>query len=672
MDQSESLTKFEQYLRRRFPDRRTPQDYLSDLRQFVAVCPKAWRDVSKHDIDTFVDQQRARGLKTNTINRRVAALKTFFDFLAEETDDVNWPNPVHFKRHAGKRPRSLPRDLSDEDLQRVWAVIGSARDRAWFALMVRGGLRVGEVVGLKLEDRLAPPAGDHPARVRVLGKGGKERVILLAADAYTLLQAWLDERAADPQPFVFLNERGQPLSVSGVEWLLHGYGKQVGLDLTPHQLRHTYARQLTEAGMPITSLGKLMGHAQITTTQIYTSRADPDLSQAYQTAMGHLGEAPANQPFPPPSSPSAMAEPVLPAGDPALPGVSPLHGEAKQPDWQAWALHLPEPIRQASLDYVQQHWYAWPVRRRRARALNLLNELERLWGWFLDRRTLTQPGELSLNDLRAYQTDQQARHYAPGTINRRMDFLLGILRQQAEQEQPVDQSVFRLRYLRRPQSLPKHLSEAESQRLEAFLQQRLETSDPLQRLENACLYVLLHSGLRASECADLQLKDLDLPGQYLIVRQGKGQRDRLVYLSAVTCLAVQIYLQGASRPREDPVWLQPNGKPISAEWLRKHVAQVGQALGIKPLYPLRLRHTCATRLLNAGMDITRIQKYLGHEQVTTTMIYARVQDPTVERDYRQALRRIEQRSLPLSDQPIPVGNWPTPVVNVQDNLDDSV
>jgi integrase/recombinase XerC len=194
MDKRESLTKFEQFLRRRFPDRRTAKDYLSDIRQFAAVCPKDWREVSMHDIDSFVDQQRTRGLKTATINRRVAALKTFFDFLAEETGDLSWSNPVRFKRHAGKRPRCLPRDLSDADLQQVWAGIGSARDRAWFVLMVRGGLRVGEVVGLKLEDQLARPVGEHPARLRVLGKGGKERVVLLAAEAYALLQTWLAER----------------------------------------------------------------------------------------------------------------------------------------------------------------------------------------------------------------------------------------------------------------------------------------------------------------------------------------------------------------------------------------------------------------------------------------------------------------------------------------------
>lgn len=284
MDKSESLIKFEAYLRRRFPERRTPIDYLSDVRQFMAVCQKEWREVTMHDIDAFVDQQRMNHLGVATVNRRVAALKTFFDFLAEEEDDLSWANPVKYRRHAGKRPRNLPRDISDDDVEKVWNVITSKRDRAWFALMVRGGLRVGEVVLLKVKDVVRQPREGHPAQVRVQGKGQKERMVLLSADAYSVLQQWLDERGERPEANVFFNQHGQPLSANGIEWLLHGYGKQVGLKLTPHQLRHTFARQLTEAGMPITSVGKLLGHSQIATTQIYRwsrPRLSPGLPDCY-------------------------------------------------------------------------------------------------------------------------------------------------------------------------------------------------------------------------------------------------------------------------------------------------------------------------------------------------------------------------------------------------------
>ena len=668
MDRDESLQKFEQYLQRRFPERRTSKDYLSDLRQFVAFCQKPWREVSLHDIDAFVDQQRARGLQPATINRRVAALKTFFDFLAEETGDLSWPNPVRFKRHAGKRPHPLPRDLRDEDLERLWAVIPSARDRAWLVLMVRAGLRVGEVVTLELGDLLSEPQGQQPARLRVCGKGRKERLVLLSADAYAVLQAWLAERPPSQETALFLNERGRPLSANGIQWLLHGYGRQAGFDLTPHQLRHTFARQVTEAGMPVTSLGKLLGHAQITTTQIYTAGADPDLAHAYQSAMGRLES-------PPPQTPPADPAPLPPPPDPVLPAPASAAVEVpepQEPDWDHWAPQLPEPFRQASLDYVKRRYPTWPVRQRRGRALGLLSELHGLWTWFLAVRALSHPGQLSLQDLWAYQTDQQAKGYAAGTINRRTDYLLGIARQLADREQPLDNSVFRLRYLPRPQSLPRHLSEAESQTLEAFLQAEARQADLRKRLRAACLLLMLNSGLRSGECVALHFQDLDLSGKRLIVRQGKGQRDRLVYLSESTGQAIQAYLQGAQRSPSDPLWQYPNGKPMSQAWLAGQVAKVGQALGMEPLYPHRLRHTCATRLLNAGMEITRIQKLLGHERISTTMIYARVQDATVEADYRRALRQIEQRQMPLSGQPVPVEEWPTQVIKVPETLDNSV
>jgi len=681
MDKQESLTKFRKYLERRFPKRRTPIDYLSDLRQFMVVCQKPWQEVNMHDIDEFVDQQRAKGLKQATVNRRVAALKTFFDFLAEESGDLSWPNPVRYKRHAGKRARQLPRDLRDEEVEQLWSVIHSARDRAWFALMLRAGLRVGEVVTLKLQDLLNPPEGEKPARLRVCGKGDKERTVWLTADAYAVLEVWLAERLENENDHIFLNQRAKPLSVSGIQWLLHRYGDEVGIGLTPHQLRHIlrqaqdrlFARQLTEVEMPITSLGKLLGHAQVTTTQIYTAGADPELSQAYQKAMSRLENNSASS-LPPPLADFPDVAP--PPDKPLRPSPSTVAREPKPapplPDWETWGLHLPDAIRQASLDYVKRRAHTWPAQRRRKRALGILGELARLWDWFLTHRPIVHPGELGLKDLWDYQTDQQKKGYAAGTINRRMDYILGIARELAERDQPVDNSVFRLRYLPRPASLPRHLSSEESQRLETCLRNRLNTTNFRTRLENACIFVLLHSGLRAGECADLCFRDLDLSSKRLIVRQGKGQRDRLVYLFEAACQAIQVYLQDNPRHPSDPLWLQKNGNPISPEWLRSCLSRIGKTAGIEKLSPHRLRHTCATRFLNAGMDITRIQKLLGHKMLSTTMIYARVHDHTLENDYHQAMTRIEQQQMPFSGHPISVPDWPTHIVNVQNTIDNSV
>jgi len=173
METENIIVEYEKYLRRRFPKRRTSVDYLSDLRQFRSVCQKAWLEISMHDMDAFVEQQRASGLKSATVRRRVAAMKTFFDFMAEESGDLSWPNPVRFKRHAGKVERRLPRDLRDEDIERVWHEIGCVRDRAWFALMVRGGLRVGEVVTLKVGDVLNKAEGESPRVFGWKAKGAK-------------------------------------------------------------------------------------------------------------------------------------------------------------------------------------------------------------------------------------------------------------------------------------------------------------------------------------------------------------------------------------------------------------------------------------------------------------------------------------------------------------------
>jgi site-specific recombinase XerD len=665
MAEPDRLEQFAQYLERRAPGRRTTILYVSDVRQFAAVICKPWREITMQDIDAFVDQQRQVGLSAATVKRRVAALKVFFDFLAEETGDLSWANPVRFKRHAGKQPRRLPRDLKDDAVAQVWAVIGSPRDRAWFALLWRAGLRVGELVGLRLDDLLAAPTDTQPARLRVLGKGQKERLVLLTADAYAVLTAWLVERPASNTPYIFLNDRGQPLTVNGIEWLLHQYGQQAGVSVTPHQLRHTFARQVTEAGMPITSLSKLLGHAQITTTQIYTAGADPELAQTYQQTMAQLTSAVA----PPPDLPLPAAASAPAASGPPLP----------LPDWAAWAPHLPPGLRQASLDFVQRHLPTYKPTRRRRQALHVLAELRRFWDWLLSQRLITQPWEVCLTDLQRYQQQRSIAGKAPQTINDVVHYLLALLRELADQGQPIDASVFRWRPLPRPESLPRHLSAAESQLLEQHVQARGASDAPLIRLENACFWVLAHSGLRASECVDLHYQDCDLAGRRLLVRQGKGGHDRLVYLSTTAVQALRRYLADTPRPATAPLFSQPSGAPITYEWLLPHIAALGAAAGVAGVTPHRLRHTLATRLLNAGMDITRIQRLLGHQHLATTMIYARIADTTVENDYRRALQHIERQQLPLSDTPVAV-DWRvtrqelySPAAATQDNqLDNSV
>jgi site-specific recombinase XerD len=634
-------------MQRRSPGRRTAIDYVSDVRLFAAACSRPWREVTMQDVDAFVDQQRQQGRSPATVKRRVAALKVFFDFLAEESGDPGWPNPVHFQRHAGRQPQRLPRDLSDREVEQLLTVITAPRDRAWFVLMLRAGVRVGEVVVLTLDDILAAPTLDQPARLRVCGKGQKERIVLLSAEAYAVLEAWISVRPSAVCRQVFLNDRGQPLAANGIEWLLHGYGAQVGLAVTPHQLRHTYARQMTEGGMPITSLSKLMGHAQITTTLIYTAGADPQLAQAYQAAI-HRVTLPA-PPISPPTHHETVSTPSPALPSPPVPAL---------PDWEAWATYLPDGLRQVSLALVQQRLPSWKERRRRTQSLRLLGELRRFWDWLLTRRPVLTVAEIRLGDFQAYQDDPTLSGTTPSTRDHTLTCVLSALRLAQERGHTIDPRVFRLHPRPRPDSLPRHLSESESHRLESYMRSRLTATAPAQRLENACFFVLAHCGLRAAECLDLQCQDLDLAGGRLRIRQAKGQRDRIVYLSATAAHALCAYLEGKTLAPTTPLFLYPDGQPIGYAWLWAHTRTLGELAGVADVTPHRLRHTLATQLLNAGMDITRIQKLLGHRHVDTTLIYARVSDRTVEDDYRQAMAHAERQHPPLSSAPLLAVGWP--------------
>jgi site-specific recombinase XerC len=153
----------------------------------------------------------------------MASLHTFFEYLASEEPDKTWPNPVNRRRHCLKQGQSLPRDASEAQVNALFAVIGDARDRAMFGLMVGAGLRVGEVVTLPCDHLEAPPVPGQMARLRVVGKGRKERIVWVTPYWYESLTQWLALRPQAETNHLFLNQHRQPLSVSGVQYRLKQY-----------------------------------------------------------------------------------------------------------------------------------------------------------------------------------------------------------------------------------------------------------------------------------------------------------------------------------------------------------------------------------------------------------------------------------------------------------------
>jgi site-specific recombinase XerD len=283
------IEQFQKWLRRKAPHSSTYIHYTSDLELFFAWLCKPVAEVNVRDVDAFIEHCQEKGHAIATINRRIAALCSFYRFLAMMSDDAP-KNPVHPRRHFIQRGRCLPRDAEDQDLARLFAVIDSRRDRAMFLLMLRCGLRVGEVRNLSMSDLyLYSIAGSLP-RLWLHGKGDKERVVYVSSQAMKALEAWLEIRPNGDEQAVFVNRSGKRLTVTGIQLQLAMYCEHAGIWITCHQLRHTFGRHLVEARVPVTTIQRLMGHARIRTTEIYLHISDKQVQADYEAAMEQIME----------------------------------------------------------------------------------------------------------------------------------------------------------------------------------------------------------------------------------------------------------------------------------------------------------------------------------------------------------------------------------------------
>lgn len=278
------IEDFRKYWRRRNPGSSTALHYTSDVRIFFKWVESRSPDaVTVHDVDRFIVWQQSLGHAPATVTRRLIALRMFYDYLAYARDQA-LANPVVPRRHYVHLGRRLPRNLTEEVIQRLFAAIGEhPRDRAIFTLMLHAGVRVGEVVELEVS-QIDLTTGRSP-HLRVTGKGQRERLVYLSATAAHYLREYLARRPAGARARVFLNQHGQPITITGIQWQLARYCRQAGIWLTCHQLRHTFASRLIAAEVPVTSVQKLLGHASLRTTQLYIQLADSQVERDYRTGM---------------------------------------------------------------------------------------------------------------------------------------------------------------------------------------------------------------------------------------------------------------------------------------------------------------------------------------------------------------------------------------------------
>jgi site-specific recombinase XerD len=281
------LLRFKKWLRRRSPHASTHQHYTYDLTLFFDWCAKPPNAITIQDVDGFIEHCQALGHAVATVNRRLAALRSFYHFLDLDAPGAI-PNPVLPRRHFVAQGRRLPRDAEDADVERLFAVIDAPRDRSMFLLMLRCGLRVQEVHNLSLGDLYLQPALPSLPRLWVRGKNGSQRVGYLSSQALAALGEWLAIRPIVEDQAVFLSYSNQRLGVRGIQKRLAHYCRLADVQITCHQLRHTFGRHLVEAGMPVTSIRLLLGHQRLRTTQLYTRISDSQLQADYEAAIAEI------------------------------------------------------------------------------------------------------------------------------------------------------------------------------------------------------------------------------------------------------------------------------------------------------------------------------------------------------------------------------------------------
>ncbi len=278
----------------------TVKNYGTDIGQFLAYCRERGvntpQRIDRSLLRGYLAELDESGYVKASVARRVAELRSFGNFMVQER--VLERNPFRLIS-APRVPKRLPHYLTIAEVETLLAVPDTStprglRDRAIIEVLYGAGLRVGELVGMDVAD-----VSLAQAQVRVLGKGGKERIGLLGRPAVRAVRAYLEAgRPAllgrKPTTALWLNHRGGRLTVRGVALMLDKVAAQteISTHVSPHVLRHTFATHLLDGGADLRVVQELLGHANLTTTQIYTHVSQNQAREAYMRAHPRAGKEP--------------------------------------------------------------------------------------------------------------------------------------------------------------------------------------------------------------------------------------------------------------------------------------------------------------------------------------------------------------------------------------------
>lgn len=260
--------------------------YRHDLTDFLRVCGLPAEQVTSSDVRRYLAGLRANGLSNASQLRKVIALRQFFRWMTAEGLIADDPTR---DLDAPKLAETLPEVLSVKEVQQILLLPdttrpGGLRDRAMLEVLYGSGVRVSELIAMRPADLLA----GKPA-FRVVGKGGKERIAPLSGDADYWIERWLSQgrpiffRPEHPTDRLFIGRTARPLSRQSAWKLVKKYVEQAGItrDVSPHTFRHSFATHLLDHGADLRTIQLLLGHSDISTTQVYTHVSVQRLQEVY-------------------------------------------------------------------------------------------------------------------------------------------------------------------------------------------------------------------------------------------------------------------------------------------------------------------------------------------------------------------------------------------------------
>jgi len=264
----------------------TAKNYRRDVEALRAWCTEAgidrWAELDAEHLRNWSASCYRKGLGSKSIQRRLSAVRSFFRYLLREKHVKK--NPVQ-SVSAPKAPKRLPGNLDADRMARLLDIQGEGplvdRDRAVLELLYSSGLRLAELTDLDLGD-----VDLDDATVRVTGKGNKDRIVPVGGRARDAVRQWSKARgqlAADDEPALFVSTRGNRLSKRSVQARVKHWARIQGLDANvyPHLFRHSFATHLLESSHDLRGVQELLGHANISTTQVYTHLDFQHLAQIY-------------------------------------------------------------------------------------------------------------------------------------------------------------------------------------------------------------------------------------------------------------------------------------------------------------------------------------------------------------------------------------------------------